>query len=470
MGYGRGNLLCPVLISLDPEPGATGADKLPVQIYVGSDSKLFWAERMFVWAILQVRNPGRRYDIHFMKNLNGFERRGWKTSFSGYRYAVPGFTGGAGRAIYNDVNQVYLSDPALLFDADMNGAAVLSAGKHSSSFMLLDCEQLNGQWTLQETKTQSRTDYFERKMNASGGWGNLPASWHTHELDGEPEKIKLLYSSTASREDDVFTTESSETPVLTRHTLLEMEAAADQARFTLFTEQSPSARYGELLGFYEAMHEVGRPETGRDAKQTFSGVSLTEHIDPIAHLIKLSNARSVLDYGSGKGGLYEDAPGYPPNSRFKTIPAWGNVVVTCYDPGYKLYSEPVDGQYDVVISTDVVEHIPEQDIDWVLDKIFAYARHSVYIVAACYPARKHLPDGTNAHCTQQPPDWWIGKMQQSARHYPDLNWVLCTQEKGWLIFQERKKLRKKGIRSRFFSGNQSHSQEHRTFDQILFQA
>ena len=98
----------------------------------------------------------------------------------------------------------------------------------------------------------------------------------------------------------------------------------------------------------------------------------------------------------------------------------------------------VESQYDVVISTDVVEHIPEEDIAWVLDKIFAYATQALYVVAACYPAQKHLPDGTNAHCTLQPPEWWVGQMQQLARRYPNVRWVLCTQEKGAFIFKTEK--------------------------------
>lgn len=246
----------------------------------------------------------------------------------------------------------------------------------------------------------------------------------------------------------------------------DMETNTDTTSSNTFTEQHPSERYLELIGFYETMHREGRPETGHDSKQTFSGISLTDHIEPIAHLIQLTKATTVLDFGSGKGLFYQDAPGYPSKSRFKTLTNWHGAVVICYDPGFTPFSEPVTGQYDIVISTDVIEHIPEQDIPWVLDKLFAYATHAVYIVAACYPANKHLPDGTNAHCTLQSPEWWRNQIQQTARLHPAVNWVLCTQEKSWFIFQNRKKLRKKGTRNRFFSGDSSHNQEHKKFSHI----
>ena len=45
-----------------------------------------------------------------MKDLDGFDRRGWKTGFTNYRYAIPSLGGHKGRAIYNDVDQIYLGD------------------------------------------------------------------------------------------------------------------------------------------------------------------------------------------------------------------------------------------------------------------------------------------------------------------------------------------------------------------------
>ena len=39
-----------------------------------------------------------------------------------------------------------------------------------------------------------------------------------------------------------------------------------------------------------------------------------------------------------------------------------------------------------------------------------------------------------------------------ARAYPRVAWTLCAQEKSLLAFEQRKKLFKRGVRSRFFSG------------------
>ena len=47
--------------------------------------------------------------------------RGWTTGFTNYRFAIPHSAGGSGRAIYNDVDQIYLADPAELFDRRLGG-------------------------------------------------------------------------------------------------------------------------------------------------------------------------------------------------------------------------------------------------------------------------------------------------------------------------------------------------------------
>ena len=202
---------------------------------------------------------------------------------------------------------------------------------------------------------------------------------------------------------------------------------------------------------YASMHEDGRPESGHAAKDTFKGISLTEHITPVAKLLKRTESQTLLDFGAGKGQLYKDDPAQP-GTRHKHMDAWPGVSVTCYDPGYAPFSDPYEGSYDGVISTDVLEHIPEEDIPWVLDDLFAQAKKFVYAVAACYPAKKIMPDGTNAHCTNQPPAWWAGQIALAARRNPGIRWVLCTQEKSLWSFEQRKKLTKKGVRSRYFEG------------------
>lgn len=222
----------------------------------------------------------------------------------------------------------------------------------------------------------------------------------------------------------------------------------DSPKISAFTKANPSPRYLALLDMYAQMHTEGIAREGKSVKAVFLGHSLKPHIATIKKLLDKHQARTVLDFGSGKGELYEPSP---VNTDARMLPAWGEAVqVTCYDPGYEPYATYGDKAYDVVISTDVVEHIPEDDIGWVLDDMFSLATKAVFVVAACYAAKKIMPDGANAHCTLKPPRWWVKQIQTAAGRCPHIDWVLCTQSKSYFTMQDRRRLRKPGMRSRHF--------------------
>ena len=443
----------PVLVRLAPLAGLAPSDKPPVRIFLGTEPAQYRAERVFVWSVLQVRDPARTYEIHIMKDLAGFDRSEWKTGFTNYRYAIPALAGGSGRAIYNDVDQIYLADPAELFDSDMRGAGLLSIDDRETSVMLLDCAKMIEVWTLGEAQTIHKHKYFRTIVHDAGLWGYMAAAWNARDFEYVAGQSKLLHFTTLHKQPwqpfpGELKYEGHDLAGLWR----DMERAADAAGFEIFTKERPSERYQELLQLYRRMHEVGRPESGHGPEVTYAGKSLTEHIEPIARLVRETGARTILDYGSGKAGLYRDSPEHEPGSRYKVMDGWEGATITCYDPGYEPFATPYEGAYDGVITTDVLEHIPEEDIGWVLEELFAHARRFVYAAAACHPAQKFLPDGSNAHCTVQTPEWWRGRMEATARRYPGVKWMLCTQEKSALAFHQRKKLTKKGIRLRFFAG------------------
>src|SRR5688500_14293895 len=99
-----------------PRPGAPPRDPPPLCIFLGGEHAQARAQRVFVWSIERVRDPGRGYESHVMKELAGFRTFGWTAGFTNYRFAIPHFAAslaqraggerrpsGLGRAIYNDV-------------------------------------------------------------------------------------------------------------------------------------------------------------------------------------------------------------------------------------------------------------------------------------------------------------------------------------------------------------------------------
>lgn len=191
---------------------------------------------------------------------------------------------------------------------------------------------------------------------------------------------------------------------------------------TTYSRENPSPRYITLGKIYSEVHEEGGLQ-GDDAlvgdltpEDIFSGSSLYDHIPRVRELAAQTKARSILDYGSGKGVLYKQKDLTLPDGT--VTPSikdyWGVESIHCYDPGVAEYAQLPDAPCDGVVCTDVLEHIPAEDIDWFLGELFRYADKFVYANIASYPARKMLPNGWNAHVTIEKPGWWRERIRKAA--------------------------------------------------------
>ena len=70
----------------------------------------------------------------------------------------------------------------------------------------------------------------------------------------------------------------------------------------------------------------------------------------------------------------------PDGSRISKVKDFCGVeTIQLYDPGVEEFSTRPSTNFDGVISTDVLEHIPEEDIDWVLAERFSFAKKSLYM-------------------------------------------------------------------------------------------
>jgi hypothetical protein len=191
----------PELVLLEPAPGVTPGGKPPVRIYLGTEPAQRRAERIFVWSVEKARDPARTYEIHLMKDLIGFNRWWWTTGFTNYRLAIPHLAGGRGRAIYNDVDQIYLADPGELFDADMDGCGFLAISAKDrtggipfdSSVMLIDCEKMSAVWTLAEAQTERKNTMLNKAGAIPGLWGKLAPEWNARDAEYVPGRSKLIH-------------------------------------------------------------------------------------------------------------------------------------------------------------------------------------------------------------------------------------------------------------------------------------
>ncbi len=197
-----------------------------------------------------------------------------------------------------------------------------------------------------------------------------------------------------------------------------------------YSRQNPSPRYEQLIALYRRLHAEGEKRLGLAPEKTYPGKSLLPHLKRIKELIVSTGARTVLDYGCGKGYQYDPVHMVIPGEEGVwegVLDYWDIDEVRCYDPCYDRYSKLPEGKFDGVISTDVLEHCPEEDVPWILDEMFGYAARFVFANVACYKAVTTLPNGENAHCTIRPPAWWDSAFKAAARKRPSVTWQLVVE-------------------------------------------
>lgn len=104
---------------------------------------------------------------------------------------------------------------------------------------------------------------------------------------------------------------------------------------------------------------------------------------------------TVLDYGCGKGMLRE-------------LLVY-DYDVEEYDPAISGKTEP-PSKADVVVCSDVMEHIEPDLLGNVLLHLYALTRKHLILVIATGPSIKTMADGRNAHLIVENGDWWREKL------------------------------------------------------------
>jgi len=133
----------------------------------------------------------------------------------------------------------------------------------------------------------------------------------------------------------------------------------------------------------------------------FNHIGFFLNVGFIAHLVKTTGAKSLLDYGSGDGKQY---------TEMEFHNAWG-IMPSLYDPAIEEICVLADEQFDGIICTDVMEHIPHQNIIPTLIELFNKTTKFIYFNISLKPASKMLPNGENCHITLESWEWWVNKIR-----------------------------------------------------------
>ncbi|RJS92209.1 ELM1/GtrOC1 family putative glycosyltransferase [Salinisphaera sp. Q1T1-3] len=377
----------PLCITLAPHADVTPSEAPPVRIFLGTEAVQFRAERAFVYSIERVRDPARTYEIYLMKDFEGFERRLWLTGFTNYRFMIPELAGGTGRAIYNDTDQIYLRDPAELFDADMGEAGVLSINDHDTSVMLIDCARMVRLWNGRSARRIGNRE-LERRMREADLWGDLDNAWNARDAEYVADASKVVHYTTIHTQpwrptpQDFVYGANPAADIWHR-----IEAEADAAGFQVWNSAQPSP----LLKRRFDIGDFAAPARARLA-------------DFVA---------AATDVGARRAAYY----GYDRGARLRR--AMADIEITMCDFADLVAPRAEPAPVDMVFADGLAE-IPDTDTPWILDALFARARRAVVVAVTL--------DTSEERDTPADAIWWYQQLVSAGSRAPDRHWRLVVRK------------------------------------------
>lgn len=148
------------------------------------------------------------------------------------------------------------------------------------------------------------------------------------------------------------------------------------------------------------------------------GIASTYFAPIVDDILSRFNITDLLDYGAGKLRLRDSI----------TV----DVNYTAYEPSNPEYdSEPEPTEF--VTCIDVLEHIEPELLDNVLDDLQRVTLKYGLFTIHTGKAVKTLPDGRNAHLTQQPYTWWQPKIKERFDIVKEV-----AMDNGYLVFVKHK--------------------------------
>lgn len=137
--------------------------------------------------------------------------------------------------------------------------------------------------------------------------------------------------------------------------------------------------------YYDLSIEIGKNFQKNNPKNWAGNDSKNYH-NQIRFLMDRYNAKSVLDYGCGKGLQYQELSCYGIDESTITSPMTFKERINAesvflYDPCVNGLDQlpPVNTKFDAVICTQVLGSIPDTDMTWLKENLMSYATKFCFI-------------------------------------------------------------------------------------------
>ena len=141
-----------------------------------------------------------------------------------------------------------------------------------------------------------------------------------------------------------------------------------------------------VSSYYEESVRLGREF--QENNKAWAGYDVVKYQKKIKELVDRYGAKTILDYGCGKGLQYRERLPYGgavghelPEEQWQTFDQYLGVKVYCYDPCVAGFEQllPAGTKFDGVICTQVLNSIPDDDMAWVRQTLESYATKFCFI-------------------------------------------------------------------------------------------
>lgn len=159
------------------------------------------------------------------------------------------------------------------------------------------------------------------------------------------------------------------------------------------------------------------------ANGAFPGQSWRAQLEALARFVPDLEHKTILDFGCGPlGGLRQH---------------FGDRVIP-HDPFVDAYSAaPWSSPFDVVFSSDVLEHMRLADIVSFLEQVSRSSARYVFLNISTRRAYKPLPNRANTHLTIRPAHWWLETITKALgpQFAPKLAEADLLRDEGTFCFE-----------------------------------
>jgi ubiquinone/menaquinone biosynthesis C-methylase UbiE len=149
------------------------------------------------------------------------------------------------------------------------------------------------------------------------------------------------------------------------------------------------------------------------------------HVQCLYRTYFFAEYRTLLDVGCGMGvavRYHRDIGGikaYGIDFAKPAIEAWHEMGVKDWCLVASAESIPFhDNEFDMVTCMDMMEHVPEANVDQVLREIYRVSKNDFLFMICLVPSQHKMPhDGSEPHICLKTAEWWVEKMGRIGYRY-----------------------------------------------------